>query len=71
MSAEAERVFSGARRTVSWDRSRLSAQMVEYTECLKHWIKNGLLDQPCMIPETLGAELDARDVKMLSEEDRN
>jgi hypothetical protein len=68
MSAEAERVFSGARRTVSWDRSRLSAQIVEYTECLKHWIKNGILDQPGMIPDSLGAELDTRDVKMLSGE---
>jgi hypothetical protein len=68
MSAEAERVFSGARRTVSWDRSRLSAQIVEYTECLKHWIKNGILDQPGMIPDSLGAELDARDVQMMSVE---
>ncbi len=71
MSAEAERVFSGARRTVSWDRSRLSAQIVEYTECLKHWIKNGLLDQPCMIPGAIGVELDFEDVKMLSGDDRN
>ena len=71
MSAEAERVFSGARRTVSWDRSRLSAQMVEYTECLKHWIKNGLLDQPCRIPEAIGVELDAGDVKVQSDAERN
>ncbi|OAQ57829.2 restless-like transposase [Pochonia chlamydosporia 170] len=67
MSAEAERVFSGARRTVSWDRGRLSAQIVEYTECLKHWIKSGLLDQPYMIPEPMDAELDSRDIEMLSE----
>ncbi|OAQ57671.2 DDE superfamily endonuclease [Pochonia chlamydosporia 170] len=69
MSAEAERVFSGARRTVSWDRGRLSAQIVEYTECLKHWIKSGLLDQPYMIPEPMDAELDSRDIEMLSEEE--
>jgi hypothetical protein len=69
MSAEAERVFSGARRTVSWDRSRLSAQIVEYTECLKHWIKNELLDQPCRISGTSGDSLDDAGIKVLSDED--
>jgi hypothetical protein len=38
MSAEAERVFSGARRQVTWDRSSMSAQMVEACECIKSWI---------------------------------
>lgn len=57
MSAEAERVFSGARRTISWDRSRLSAQVVEYTECLKHWTKNGLLDGRTLSPEAMNANL--------------
>jgi hypothetical protein len=51
MSAEAERVFSGARCTITWDRSRLSVKTIEYTECLKHWIKNGLLDQAFKTPE--------------------
>ncbi|KAJ0134310.1 L-2-aminoadipate reductase large subunit [Fusarium oxysporum f. sp. albedinis] len=54
MSAEAERVFSGARRTITWDRSRLSVKTIEYTECLKHWIKNGLLDQAFKTPEAVG-----------------
>jgi hAT family C-terminal dimerisation region len=39
MSAEAERVFSGARRTISWTRCRLGATVVEQTECLKSWIR--------------------------------
>lgn len=42
MSAEAERVFSGARRTISWERATLGAITVEITECLKHWITSGL-----------------------------
>ena len=39
MSAESERVFSGARCTISWERSRLGAVVVEQTECLKSWIR--------------------------------
>jgi hypothetical protein len=42
MSAEAERVFSGARRTISWERTRLSSHTVERTECVKNWTKNKL-----------------------------
>jgi hypothetical protein len=43
MSAEAERVFSGARRTISWERTRLSSYTVERTECVKSWMKNKLI----------------------------
>ncbi|KAJ6436596.1 hypothetical protein O9K51_10838 [Purpureocillium lavendulum] len=59
MSAEAERVFSGARRTITWDRSRLSVKTIEQTECLKHWMKSGLLDRAFMSPDTteVGANL--------------
>jgi hypothetical protein len=42
MSAEVERVFSGSRRTISWDRTRLSVKRLEMLECLKHWITSGL-----------------------------
>jgi hypothetical protein len=38
MSVEAERIFSGARRQVTWDRSSMSAHMVEACECIKSWI---------------------------------
>ncbi|KAG8673970.1 hypothetical protein FPOAC1_007289 [Fusarium poae] len=38
MSTEAERIFSGAKRQVRWDRSRMSAKMVEACECIKSWI---------------------------------
>lgn len=42
MSAEAERVFSGTRRTISWERASLSAHTIERLECLKNWLKSKL-----------------------------
>jgi len=42
MSAEAERVFSGARRTISWDRISLGSTNIERTECLKSWLKSNI-----------------------------
>lgn len=45
MSAESERVFSGARRIVSWSRASLSASMIEVLECLKHWQTSGVIDE--------------------------
>ena len=45
MSDEPERVFSGARRTISWDRGQLEPETVEMTECLKHWKKSRILDR--------------------------
>jgi hypothetical protein len=45
MSAEPERVFSGARRTVSWERAQIGPETLERVECLKHWKKSGILDQ--------------------------
>jgi hypothetical protein len=43
MSDEAEGVFSGVRRTTSWDRARLGALIVEMTELLGNWNKNDLV----------------------------
>lgn len=43
MSDKAERVFSGTRRTVSYDRARLVAETIEMTECLGSWNKNDLI----------------------------
>ena len=42
MSADPERVFSGARRTISWDRMLLGASTIEKGECLKSWIRSGI-----------------------------
>jgi hypothetical protein len=45
MSDEPERVFSGARRTVSWERAQMKAETLECIECLKHWKQNGILSE--------------------------
>ena len=37
MSAEPERVFSGAKHTITDLRNRLNEQSIEATECLKSW----------------------------------
>jgi len=42
MSAEPERIFSGARRTISWDRFRLGHHNIERLECMKSWIRTGI-----------------------------
>ena len=44
ISNEPERVFSGARRIVSWDRGQLEAETIEMRECLKYWKRTGILD---------------------------
>jgi len=45
MSDEPERVFLGARRTISWERMSLGAPMIEATESLKHWKRSGILNE--------------------------
>ena len=40
MSVEAERVFSGGRRTIIWDRMKLGSTNIEYMECLKSWLRS-------------------------------
>ena len=54
MSVESERVFSGARRTISWSRSELSSPVIEALECLKHWQVTGVVEDDFVIriPET-------------------
>ena len=43
MSAEPELVFSGCQRTISWQRMRLGVKVVEGGECLKLWIRSGVV----------------------------
>jgi hAT family C-terminal dimerisation region len=45
MSDEPERVFSGARRTVSWERAQMRAETLKKVECLKHWKRSGISDE--------------------------
>jgi hypothetical protein len=64
MSDEAERVFSGVRRTISWDRARLGAWIVEMTEVLGNWNKNGLIQTlyiPTEDPGNITAEVESDD----------
>ena len=42
-SAEPERAFSGARRTASWDRLRISCRNLEKVECIGNWLKEALI----------------------------
>jgi hypothetical protein len=44
MSDEPERVFLGARRTISWKRGQMEPETLEMTECLKHWKRSGILN---------------------------
>jgi hypothetical protein len=38
-SAKPERSFSGARRTASWDRLRITCENIEKVECIGNWIR--------------------------------
>jgi len=42
MSDEPERVFSGARRTISWERMQFGPESIEKVECLKSWHRSGI-----------------------------
>jgi hypothetical protein len=42
MSAESERVFSGARRTISWERMQLKDENIEKPDYLKNWMRSDL-----------------------------
>jgi len=42
MLAEPERAFSGARRSISWDRFRLGHDNIERLECMKSRIRTGI-----------------------------
>jgi hypothetical protein len=43
MSAEPERIFSGARRTITWQCMRLGPVNIERLECLKSWVRGGIV----------------------------
>lgn len=61
MADENERVFSGGRRTLRYDRSRLSPKYVEATECLCNWLDRKLIGNVYGLdpPETAIPELSA------------
>ena len=43
MSSGCERVFSQAKKLITDEHSRLSAATIEADECLKNWLRNGLV----------------------------
>jgi hypothetical protein len=43
MSDKPERVFSGSRRRVPWDRTRTTPQILEASECAKDWAAHKIL----------------------------
>jgi hypothetical protein len=45
MSDELERVFSGACRTITWERGQIDPETVKMTECLKHWKRSRVLNK--------------------------
>jgi hypothetical protein len=40
MSDDIEGAFSGARRTIRWDRMSLGERSIQATECLKSWFRD-------------------------------
>ena len=60
-SAEPERVFSGARRTCSWDRLSLRPQKIEMIECSGSWIREGLIQPNHLNTLALPTEIEAGD----------
>ena len=43
ISAKLERIFLGARRMISWQRMRLGLVNIERLECLKLWVRGGII----------------------------
>jgi hypothetical protein len=40
-SADPEAAFSGGRRTLSWDRERMTCENLEKVECIGNWLREG------------------------------
>jgi len=45
ISDKPERVFLGARRTISWERMQLRVENIEKVECSKNWLRSGILNK--------------------------
>lgn len=66
MSDDVERVFSGCRRTISWERARLGLDKVEAVECLGSWFPLNAEDE---VGELGGDSEDTTSVDSDSEDD--
>lgn len=58
MSAEAERIFSGGRRTIAWDRMSLGSTNIERTECLKSWLRSNITSGRLVATDVVAEALD-------------
>ena len=58
MAAEPERVFSGAKHTISDQRNSLKSVTIELLECLKSWFRLGVFTEQDLhaIVDNLGEE---------------
>ncbi|KAK8092683.1 restless-like transposase [Apiospora kogelbergensis] len=69
MSAECERLFSGAGRMVTPCRNRLDARTISMSQVLRSWLAAGLIEEldPLFVPAT--GKMETREVKDSSGED--
>jgi hypothetical protein len=65
MSDDLERVFSGSRRIVLWDRARLGVENIEKTECLGNWNKNDLIRKVYVTVEDEIVDISGSDSELL------
>jgi hypothetical protein len=42
---ESKRIFSEARRTISWERAQMGTENFEKIKYLKYWKRNGISDE--------------------------
>jgi len=59
MSDDVESMFSGGRRTISWDRMSLSENSIQATECLKSWFRDLEIDTEIGVDGDDGGKTDA------------
>jgi hypothetical protein len=45
MSDKSERIFLGARRTISWEKAQMKTENLEKMECLNYWKRNDISDE--------------------------
>jgi hypothetical protein len=45
ISDKLERIFSGGRRMIIWDRMLFGLEIIEQTECTKSWIRSDIIKE--------------------------
>ena len=65
MSSEPERVFSGARHTISDQRASLKGETIGLLECLKSWFRLGIFTEQDL--HAIVGTVDEEDMEALEE----